>query len=62
MLQWKVKRRRVIQTECMYAGNNNGVNGVAESIIKYNKNRVKTTLQYGVYFFQRNGPWIKYTV
>lgn len=60
MLQWKVKRRRMIQTECMYAGNNNGVNGVAESKIKYNKNRVKTTLQYTVYFFQRNGPWIKY--
>lgn len=50
MLQWKVKRRRVIQTECMYAGNNNGVNGVADTIIKYNKNRVKTTLQYSVFF------------
>lgn len=50
MLQWKVKRRRVIQTECVYAGNNNGVNGVAESIIKYNKNGVKTTLQYNFFF------------
>jgi len=51
MLQWKVKRRRVIQTECMYAGYNNGVNGVAESIIKYNKNRVQTTLQYKIYIY-----------
>lgn len=54
MLQWKVKRRRVIQTECMYAGNNNGVNGVAENIIKYNKNRVQTTLQYNIYVYSFN--------